>query len=769
MPCKSATVPAAVIPMSSNRHYCSQQHTTVHNFFGWEGVGNRESQKTCHLLPQFRYAFGIKARMRTSQSTSKPFPSVCRQAEFIIQVAREKVCHNLQSLAPVFNSKLLSMVSRSDKIFKIFLIAIVLVSGASPALSQKSMLDTIDLQSITVYRTKKAAETRPGLKVISIDTLIIKEKKGLSLSELLIENSPIFIKTYGRGATATASFRGTSASHTNVYWNGIKINSPMSGEADFSLIPLYFIDDVAIHFGQSSMGFGSGGLGGSVNLASQTDWSKNYGAKFYQTVGSFNTYSTAANVTYGKGKVKAQTRAFREASENNFAYQNTAKIGKPKEIQQNADYLKYGVLQEFYIRPNSNHIISSKTWAQDNQRGIPKLMSSYSVDEHNRQNDQILHSVLEWRAFSDNISWRVTSGISHMNLKYSHEKQSVEGNPLPVIEAQSKSWSWYNTVGVGKDLLGWLSFQGSLELNKHWVNSGESIMESGYNGEQLHSALRVGLNAKPVEKLQLAFLVSEELHNKVYSPISYSLSGEYKIFENKNLFAKGAISRNYNHPSLNDLYWEPGGNKDLKPENGYSWEAGIKHAIKQHDKSLDVDINLFSSRISNWIMWLPHLKGYWEPVNLDMVKTRGAELSLSGKFSVGSANIQAIGNYSFTRSTIENAGDIMRPEAHGKQLPFIPVHSGGLAVNVIWREFHLVYSFTHFSERYTTTSNNPNSVRRLYPYYMSSAAIGKDFKLFNTSFGMQLRVDNLLNENYQTILWRPMPGINYNLILRVNL
>ncbi|MFP4556194.1 MAG: TonB-dependent receptor domain-containing protein [Bacteroidales bacterium] len=661
------------------------------------------------------------------------------------------------------------MVSKNNKYFNRLLLAILLLSGAFSATSQNSMLDTIDLQSVTVYQAKKNAKTHPGVKAISIDTLVIKEKKGLSLSELLIENSPLFIKTYGRGATATASFRGTSASHTNVYWNGLKINSPMSGEADFSLIPLYFIDDVAIHFGQSSMGFGSGGLGGSVNLASQPDWSQNFGAKLYQSVGSYNTYSTAANVTYGKSRAKAQTRVFRETSENNFTYQNTAKIGKPTEIQQNADYLKYGLLQEFYFRPNSNHIVSSKIWLQDNQRGIPKLMSSFSVDEHNRQNDQTLHSVVEWRGVGNSLSWKANTGVSHINLDYIHEKQSTEGNPLPVIEARSKSWSWYNKVVVGTDILSWLSFQGNLELNKHWVSSGESIMESGYKGEQTHSALRLNLNAKPTQRLHLALLVSEELHNKTYSPISYSLSGEYKLFKKRGLFAKAAVSRNYKHPSLNDLYWEPGGNKDLKPENGYSWEAGIKHAAKQGDVVFDMDVNLFSSSINNWIMWLPHLKGYWEPVNLDMVKIRGAELSLSGKFSVGNTRIQAIGNYSFTRSTIENAGDIMRQETHGNQLPFIPVHSGGLAINMLWRSFHLVYSFTHFSERFTTTSNNPNSFRRLYPYYMNSAALGKDFKLFDTSFGMQLRVDNLLDESYQTILWRPMPGRNYNLVIRLTL
>jgi iron complex outermembrane receptor protein len=168
-------------------------------------------------------------------------------------------------------------------------------------------------------------------------------------------------------------------------------------------------------------------------------------------------------------------------------------------------------------------------------------------------------------------------------------------------------------------------------------------------------------------------------------------------------------------------------------------------------------------------MWLPHLKGYWEPVNLNLVKASGIEVSFSTNYLIGSTHLKFIGTYGYTSSTIEDAGEVMRPEAYGKQLPFIPVHSGGIAINALWRKYHLVYSFTHYSERYTTTSNNPNSIRRLYPYYMSSAAIGRDFSVAQTKVGMQLRVDNLLNESYQTILWRPMPGRNFSLVVRFDL
>ncbi|MDX9848738.1 MAG: TonB-dependent receptor [Tenuifilaceae bacterium] len=635
--------------------------------------------------------------------------------------------------------------------------------------SQHLLSDTVNIESVSIFRNRSGNLTHTGIKSISIDTLVLKEKKGMNLAELLQENSPIFIKTYGRGATATASFRGTGASHTNVYWNGLRVNSPMTGQADFSIIPLYFVDDIAIHFGQSSMRFGSGGLGGSVNLQSFPDWNKQLGISIYQTAGSYQTYSTAAISTYGKDKFKGQTRFFRESSQNDFSFRNIAKIGSPIEIQRNADYLKYGILQEIYHRPNDISMLSAKVWLQQTDRGIPPLMTSFSVAEINRQNDLNFNSIIEYSVVKEVFRWKVASGISHLDLNYDYSKFSIEGNPLPVLNSQSTSWSWNNWAIVDWSPLAWLSTSLQGEIAGNWVQSSETIMETGYNGNQLNSALRAMIVAAPNDHLSISILLAEEMYSSKVMPLSYSLNFKYRLFKEKSIFANGGYSSNFNHPSLNDLYWQPGGNPNLYPEEAKSWEGGLQYSLLNSNSKFDINTNVFTSNINNWIMWLPHLKGYWEPINLSHVRTKGLEISVFTQHRVGKLTLNFRGNYSNTQSTIENAGGVMRPEVHGKQIPFIPVHSGGVVSNIIWRKFHTTYSFTHFSERYTTTSNNPNSIRRLYPYYMSSVALGWDFSLYSQPVGIQLRVDNLLNESYQTILWRPMPGRNYSISLKVEL
>lgn len=60
----------------------------------------------------------------------------------------------------------------------------------------------------------------------------------------------------------------------------MKVNSPMLGQVDFSLIPAYFIDDATIYHGASSVGVTGGGLGGAVTLATKAPAEQGLGLRY---------------------------------------------------------------------------------------------------------------------------------------------------------------------------------------------------------------------------------------------------------------------------------------------------------------------------------------------------------------------------------------------------------------------------------------------------------------------------------------------------------
>ena len=146
---------------------------------------------------------------------------------------------------------------------------------------------------------------------------------------MLSENSDISIKSYGMGGTATAAFRGTGASQTVIDWNGVNINSPMSGQTDLSLIPVGLIDDIDIYYGGASMPLNNGGIGGTINLETRPEWNRKTTISLNAGMGSFGQYSSLLKVRAGNSHIQTVTRGFYMSAENDFRYLNTVSSAEP--------------------------------------------------------------------------------------------------------------------------------------------------------------------------------------------------------------------------------------------------------------------------------------------------------------------------------------------------------------------------------------------------------------------------------------------------------
>ena len=88
---------------------------------------------------------------------------------------------------------------------------------ALPAAAQRdSTARTIAIESVDISGRRPMKEI--GVQRTELDTLVLRENITASLADALATGSTIFIKSYGRATLATASFRGTAPSHTQVTW-----------------------------------------------------------------------------------------------------------------------------------------------------------------------------------------------------------------------------------------------------------------------------------------------------------------------------------------------------------------------------------------------------------------------------------------------------------------------------------------------------------------------------------------------------------------------
>ena len=649
------------------------------------------------------------------------------------------------------------------------------------SLFSQGMQDSVYLiEEVAITKERMFIKEEAGMKHTHVDSMVLQNKASLSLSDLLSENTSVFIKSHGRGALATASFRGTSPSHTQVSWNGININSPMAGMVDFSLIPVYIIDELNLKHGSASLADRSGGIGGSININNQADWNEKFSIAYLQGIGSYSTFDEFLQVGVGNKKVQSKTRLYHNYSENDYTYINhgiasidpvSGAITNPIDTNDHASYLRYGLLQEIYYRPGTNHLLSLKYWGQFADRTIPRPTSYEGPDNSNlnSQEDGDHRVVADWKFYGDFGKLLLRSGYADKGLDYNQMNQVPGLGLIPAIWSESRQQSLYNTFSYAGGTDEDLSWEGSIDLNFHKVGSADSVSGAGFEGQRKELSTMFAVRKSFNDRVNLNLMLRQEWVDGIRLPFIPYFGMDLRLIEGVDLLLKGNIARNYHLPTLNDLYWQPGGNPDLLPEEGFTVEGGIAYQQTFSGHLLLTELSLYRSQIENWIIWIPSYRGYWEPRNIRSVLSKGLEYSVQLKGYLAEFNYRVSATYGY--SSAVNQGDplIWSDESFEKQLVYIPLHSGNMMTQLGWGKLFLTYQFNAYSERYTTSSNDVSRRDRLYPYFMNDISAGSTFQLKRVDLSLAFKVYNLFNEPYHTILYRPMPGRNYQLVFKIQI
>ena len=279
---------------------------------------------------------------------------------------------------------------------------IVLLLLCSASFAQKKEVNwSLKIPEVTVIGQRPMKEI--GTQQTKFDSIALKENIALSMADILTFNSSIFVKSYGRATLSTVSFRGTSPSHTQVTWNGMRINNPMLGMTDFSMIPSYFIDDASLLHGTSSVNETGGGLGGTVKMSTTPAQNRGFGLQYIQGIGSFKTFDEFLRLTYGNDHWQISTRAVLSTSPNDYKYRNHDKkeniydeemniIGQyyPMDRNKSGSYRDLHLLQEVYYNTGRGDRLGLNAWYINSNRELPMLTTDYGDDMEfdNRQREQ---------------------------------------------------------------------------------------------------------------------------------------------------------------------------------------------------------------------------------------------------------------------------------------------------------------------------------------------------------------------------------------------
>jgi outer membrane receptor protein involved in Fe transport len=114
------------------------------------------------------------------------------------------------------------------------------------------------------------------------------DKPAATLSEALDRSPGIRTASDGSlGGRSTASIRGASGQHTQIYLDGIPLNG-FGGDTNLSALPLGNVDRIEVYRSATPFGFGMPAIGGAVNVVTRRPERRTAGVAL--GAGSFGSY-----------------------------------------------------------------------------------------------------------------------------------------------------------------------------------------------------------------------------------------------------------------------------------------------------------------------------------------------------------------------------------------------------------------------------------------------------------------------------------------------
>ncbi|SHG84009.1 TonB-dependent receptor plug domain-containing protein [Flavobacterium defluvii] len=590
--------------------------------------------------------------------------------------------------------------------------------------------DSIKLKEVLVSdaNLKKYSNSQSVLK---LSDSIISKNEAL-LTDLLNFNSTIYFKEYGRGMLSTVSFRGTTSSQTAVIWNGININSQMNGSTDFNTISGSDYNSVSIKAGGGSVIYGSGAIGGTVHLNNDLAFYNRFENTLKFDYGSFNTIGLNYKTNISNEKWSAQIGFSKNSSTNDYKYLNRYTWRGEQRWNQNGQY------DIITMSANAGYKIDSKNTL--------KLYSQFSNTDRNTSLVVETETKSKYiNGFNRNLmEYDGDFGKFKTNFKtaYIFENYQYFADNSTNFYSYGKTESLITKLDLGYTLFKSTQVNGILDYNRT-KGYGTSF---GNNVREISSAgILVKQDFSTEWKNELG--IRKEFTDNYKSPVLFSLGSSYQFSKLYNF--KLNLSRNYRIPTYNDLYWEEGGNPDLKPESSYQAEIGNVFTFK----NISLTQNFYYMKIKDLLQWVPGKNGIWSPINKDNVNSYGAETLLNWKKQFGKNNVSANASYAYT---------ISEDQETKKQLFFVPFNKVTASAAYSRNRISAYYQFLYNGFVYTRADNNPDEI--INDYTVSNVGIDYDFK-FLDSFKLGFQVLNLFNEDYESLEDRPMPGRNFNMYL----
>ena len=570
-----------------------------------------------------------------------------------------------------------------------------------------------------------------GSSVSIIDQETIENSNTFFLGETLNNNLPgmNYFRSGGHGTISGIQLRGLPKRYSTVYIDGVKMSDPSSSDNSFyfSNVMNSSIKNVEILRGSQSSMYGSGAIGGTINIYTKDGEDQNLN-KFIVSGGSNDVKNL--DVSYGD-------------SYNNHSYYlglnvfNTDGISAMNdEVSTNDDdgYKNKSIISKYKYIFNDNFYFKGNIRLSDSFLNYDEVTSG-RTDKNNSTDDKeltySLRLISDFGKHKNTLLYNYTD-IERATKTYTNSEKDYYGyrDSLNFIGE-------YNFNLDKKFLYGFDHEFDKARFQKDWptdyLTSDEAIY-SQYADFQF----------RPSEKVYSTIGLRRDDHttagsfNTGRATLTYVLENNSKI--------RSSFGTGLRFPTLYDYFYGSSvtNKEDLKPEKSKSFDIGYEKYFQNFDANLIVSI--FNIEYEDPLEgWQSH---GWKVKNADAkIKSKGIEIASDWKFNKF-LDFDISYNYNDTYDGADcDDPNVGSTSCIDESMVRVPRHSWSILLNYSKNRLSHNLNFKYSDEvrDYGNANNNFADVI-LKEYYLANYNVNYNV---NRNLDFYFNIENIFNENYE--------------------
>ena len=612
-------------------------------------------------------------------------------------------------------------------------------------LNTAKVLSSDDIPVLVIAPSKKPQSiSTVGTSVVVLDENFLQNSSEYFLGDVLASNttSANFFQNGGHGSSSAIQLRGLPKRYSTVYIDGVKMSDPssVSGDYDFNHILTSQISRVEILKGNQSSVYGSGAIGGTINITTKKGQpGKKKSVMFNTGSHKTNNYSisfSGANEedNYYVGFERFQTEGMSAMTHNDEkdGYKN------------NSLTANYGKILSDNLNFKSNLRLTETNKQYD------KEVTSASAT-HNEEEDGMQASGNMSLEYKVNEKFTNTVTLANTYIKRVYQAAPGSGNPQKDnYYGDRYSYSYKGNYNYNLDN----SVVFGIEREDDHI--GYNADATGIKDESYYTTSSYFDYQKRFSNNIFATFGSRFDDNSVAGNEEAHRASLAYLFDDKSTKIKSSYGTGFRFPSLYEMYFVYASNSSslpfVKAENSKSFDIGIEKSFL--DNNLKLDLTYFNLKYDNLLEgWKNNDSSglaYTTQNSEGIVKSQGLELTSSWK---ALENLDFGLNYTYT-STYDGAeaDDPNRNQSYtNDQMVRVPRN----LINIQTRfkaPNNKNLSFV-LNSKWSDTARDYGNGNRTYTdemiddYFVNDLSI--KYKLWNT-YNLFFNITNVFDEKYET-------------------